>query len=85
MVRAGKEVGESWSPPAAVRGRGVQGGEAPMGASRPHGCWVLAGLGPPGLGPEVLPGAPRHPKGITETPSRVTEPPQRSPSHPKGH
>lgn len=73
-----EEVGERWSPPAAVRGRGVQGGEAPMGASRPHGCWALAGLGPPGLGPEVLSGAPRHPKGSLSRPKG-------SPKCPRGH
>lgn len=65
-------------------------GSGGTGGRGPHGCqpppWVLGAgrAGPPGLGPEVLPWAPRHPKGITETPSRVTEPPQRSPSHPKG-
>lgn len=46
VVKAGGEVGGRWRPPGAVRGRGHGGGAAPMGASRPYGCWALAGLGP---------------------------------------
>lgn len=98
-MRAGKEVGERWSPPAAVRGRGVQGGEAPMGASRPHGCWVLAGLGPPAWAQrcchghrDTLKASPKRPqeslnrpRGHRATP-KVTEPPQRViKPPPRGH
>lgn len=90
---------ERWSPPAAVRGREVQGGEAPMGASPPP--WVLGAgrAGPPGLGPGVLPWAPRHPKGSLNrpkgspncprghqaTPKGCQTTPTGSPSYPKGH
>lgn len=59
-------------------------GSGGTGGRGPHGCqpppWVLGAgrAGPPGLGPEVLSGAPRHPKGSLSRPKG-------SPKCPRGH